>query len=373
MSYTVVQIRNAYGINSIPNFGTATADGTGQTIALVDAGNEPTILSDLDGFDQAMNLSSNSSPTIYQQYGPASSFVNVFNQSGTNITANIADSGSDGVPAEDPTGHWEGEETLDVEWAHAIAPGAKIDIIEVNDDANWATNLLVGDQLAASLPGVSSISNSWGLTEWSGETGYDSSTFVTPSGHTGVTFLTASNDNGANVYPSPPNSPAPSAGNDGYYPATSPNVVAVGGTVLTLNNDAYGSETGWSFPAPTSLVDNGMRRTRRPVRGSPSRADSAALTVSRRAGVPVRQPGRSRSLQRIRAGERRCPQPGRPARATRPMQLTPSMTATRRPARFSGRLLLIRRRLPSARLTAVLSSRNWAFSSQRSTRVAMEP
>jgi hypothetical protein len=139
--------------------------------------------------------------------------VTVFNQSGTNITANIGTSGSNGVPAEDPTGHWEGEETLDVEWAHAIAPGAKIDIIEVNDDASWPANLLAGDALAASLPGVSAISNSWGLTEWSGETAYDASTFVTPSGHTGVTFLTASNDNGANVYPSPPASPPPSVGN----------------------------------------------------------------------------------------------------------------------------------------------------------------
>ena len=91
----------------------------------------------------------------------------------------------------------------------AMAPGARIDIIEVIDDSNWPTNLLTGDALAASLPGVSVISNSWGLTEWRGETAYDSSTFVTPNGHNGVTFLTASNDNGANVYPSPPNDPAP--------------------------------------------------------------------------------------------------------------------------------------------------------------------
>ncbi len=258
MTYTVAQMRAAYGINSIPDFGAATPDGSGQTIALVEAGNEPTIISDLDGFDQAMSMTTApSSPTLYQQYGAASTFVNVYNQSGANITANIANSGSNGVPAEDPTGHWEGEETLDVEWAHAIAPGAKIDIIEVNDDNNWPINLLNGDKLAASLPGVSAISNSWGLTEWSGETAYDSSIFVTPAGHTGVTFLTASNDNGANVYPSPPSNPAPSVGNDGYYPATSPNVVSVGGTQLTLNNDAYGSETAWSYPAPTTTVDNG--------------------------------------------------------------------------------------------------------------------
>ena len=253
MSYTPAQIRAAYGINSIPNFGSATADGSGQTIAVVEAGNDPSIITDLDGFDRAMSLTTTSTQTLYQQYGAASSIVSVYNQSGTNITANIATSGSNGVPAEDPTGHWEGEETLDVEWAHAIAPGAKIDIIEVNDDANWPTNLLAGDAVAARLPGVSAVSNSWGLTDWSGETAYDSSTFVTPSGHTGVTFLTASNDNGANVY----GAFGPSVGGDGYYPATSPNVVSVGGTELTLNNDAYGSETGWSFPAPASTVDNG--------------------------------------------------------------------------------------------------------------------
>ncbi len=257
LSYTAAQMRAAYGLNSIPNFGSAPADGSGQTIGLDEAGNEPTILSDLDGFDEAMSLSTTSSQTLYQQYGPASSFVNVYNQYGVNITANIADSGSNGVPAEDPTGHWESEETMDVEWAHAMAPGAKIDIIEVNDDTNWRTNLLVGDKLAAGLPGVSVISNSWGLTEWSGETAYDSSTFVTPAGHTGVTFLTASNDNGAYVYPSPPSSPAPTVGNFGYYPATSPNVVSVGGTQLTVNNDAYGSETAWSFPTPTTTVDEG--------------------------------------------------------------------------------------------------------------------
>ncbi len=257
VSYTVAQVRAAYGVKSIPDFGFATADGSGQTIALDEAGNDPTVITDLDGFDEAMSLTPDSTQTIYQQYGPASSIVNVFNQAGTNITADLADSGTDGVPAEDPTGHWEAEESLDVEWAHAMAPGAKIDIIEVNDDANWPTNLLAGDALAASLPGVSVVSNSWGLSEWSGETAYDSSTFVTPSGHTGVTFLTASNDNGANVYPSPPSDPAPAVGNDGYYPATSPNVVSVGGSQLTLASNAYSSETAWSFPAPASTVDNG--------------------------------------------------------------------------------------------------------------------
>ena len=46
---------------------------------------------DLDGFDQAMSLTTDSTETLYQQYGPASSFVNVYNQSGANITPEYRD------------------------------------------------------------------------------------------------------------------------------------------------------------------------------------------------------------------------------------------------------------------------------------------
>ena len=189
MSYTVAQIRPAYGIDSIPDFGSATADGSGQTIAIVDAYNDPSIITDLDGFDQAMSLTTQSSQTLYQQYGPASSILTVYNQSGTNITANIATSGSNGVPAADSTGGWEGEETMDVEWAHAIAPGAKIDLIECDGGANF-DGLFAGAATAGGLPGVTAVSMSWIWNEgnWSGSNGsgelaYDSSTFVTPSGH----------------------------------------------------------------------------------------------------------------------------------------------------------------------------------------------
>ncbi len=339
ITYTVAQIRNAYCINNLPDFGSTPADGTGQTIALDEAGNEPTILTDLDGFDQAMSLTTDSTETLYQQYGPASSFVNVYNQYGVNITQYIGTSGSNGVPAEDPTGHWEGEETLDVEWAHAMAPGAKIDIIEVNDDSNWPSNLLAGDKLAASLPGVSAISNSWGLTQWSGYVSDDSSIFVTPSGHTGVTFLTANNDNGANVYPSPPSNPPPSSGNDGYYPATSPNVVSVGGTQLTLNSDAYGSETAWSYPTPSTIIEN----------GSAAYAESGLVALAigrfqrnlqhRRGGkARVRQPGRWPSRPRTPGLEQRFPRRGRPAPRTRPMPRTRSTTGPRHPGRnWNGR------------------------------------
>ena len=246
LSYTVAQIRAAYGINSIADFGSATADGTGQTIAIDDAYNDPTIYSDLNGFDSDMTLTTTSAETLYQLYGSSSSFLTVYNQNGVNITSEIADSGNGVVPSVDPTGSAQGEITLDVEWAHAIAPGAKIDLIETNS----YSSILTGDKIAADLPGVSVVSNSYGLEQSSSDTGYDSSTFVTPSGHTGVTFLAASGDDGAIT-------PGASASDDGYYPAISSNVVAVGGTQLTLDNDGYGSETGWSFETPTSTVDHG--------------------------------------------------------------------------------------------------------------------
>src|SRR5262249_9257380 len=76
------------------------------------------------------------------------------------------------------------------------------------------------------------VSMSWGGNEFWGESSYDS-TFTTPSGHTGVTFVAASGDSGAWSGPS--------------YPATSPNVLAVGGTTLRLHaNSSYRSESGWT-------------------------------------------------------------------------------------------------------------------------------
>jgi subtilase family serine protease len=243
LSYTVSQVRAAYGIDRIPNFGALPADGRGQTIAIVDLFDDPSIFIDADGFDQAMHLTTNSSPTLAQANGPASSWLKVYNQSGKNITARIASPGAKGVPRVDPTGGWEAEETLDVEWAHAIAPGAKIDLIEGNGNGGDAS-LFKSTSAAAKLRGVTVVSMSWGSAEMAGsksrgkaELSDDSRIFVTPRGNPGITFLASSGDFGI----------------PGIYPAYSPNVVAVGGTELITNGDAYGSETGWGFPTPRTL------------------------------------------------------------------------------------------------------------------------
>jgi hypothetical protein len=235
--YTVPQIRGAYGINSIPNFGSAKADGTGQAIALVIPYNDPTIVSDLDDFDQAMSLTFGSTESLYQLYGPASSFFTVYNQTGQNITADLGDSGGNGVPADG----FEIDTTIGVEWSHALAPGAKIDLVEANDET--MSNKFAAVTTAANLPGVSVVVDDDGDPEFSGETSYDSSTFATPPGHTGVTFVGC-------------------AGNQGYgdnqYEQSSPNVIDVGGTQLTLNSnfEGYGSEVAWSYDTPRT-INNG--------------------------------------------------------------------------------------------------------------------
>jgi hypothetical protein len=212
------QVRAAYGVNQI-EVGSVVGNGAGQTIAIVDAFDDPNLLSstnskfdtsDLHQFDLEFGLPD------------PPSFLKLDQNGGTNYpTAATVASG------------WAGEECLDVEWAHAIAPQANIVLIETADDS--AGNLDAGVGTAAELPGVSVVSMSWGNGEDSSET-FQDALFTTPPGHAGVTFLAATGDNGT-----------PAQG----YPAFSPYVVAVGGTTLSLspNNsygDTYSSESAWS-------------------------------------------------------------------------------------------------------------------------------
>ena len=117
--YTPAQIRAAYGINTLGNDADGhPLDGTGQTIAIIVAYDDPNISKDVDGFDQQFGLT-NSGPTLYQQYGAASSFLTVLNQSGKDSP----------LPPTDPAGagyeNWEGEEIMDVEWCMRFRPGRR--------------------------------------------------------------------------------------------------------------------------------------------------------------------------------------------------------------------------------------------------------
>jgi hypothetical protein len=211
---TPAQIQQAYGINAV-QLGGIVGDGSGQTIAIVDAYDDPNIVADLQTFDSQFNLPAPPSFTV------------------------IGQSGSATRPRTDPTGRgnsWAVEISLDVEWAHAVAPKANILLVEASSDSD--SDLFSAVNTAKGYTGVSVVSMSWGTTEFSGETSYDSY-FTTPAGHNGVTFVAASGDNGA--YGS------------GFghtlvadYPSSSPNVLSVGGTSLTVDASGnYISETGW--------------------------------------------------------------------------------------------------------------------------------
>ncbi len=197
---TPAQVMQAYGLNSAqlatPSGATVTGDGTGETIALVEAYHDPTLTTDLATFDAT--------------YGLPSASVSVIDQAG-----NQTDDG------------WAGEESLDVEWAHAIAPGANLVVVEAGSQS--VTDMMAAVNTARNVPGVVAVSMSWGFGEGPGETSYDGE-FTTPAGHTGVTFIAASGDSGSQA--------------GAEWPSASPNVVSVGGT--SLNIDATGSYTSES-------------------------------------------------------------------------------------------------------------------------------
>ena len=216
---TPAQIRTAYGIDSI-SLGSVIGDGTGQTIAIVDFGDAPNFVNSTDPNFQTSDLAK-----FDKQFGlpDPPSFTKV-NQNGVLVV-----SGNPLPPGLQPTTPSQNQETaLDVEWAHAIAPKASIILVEANSFTN--SDAATAFRTAASLPGVSVVSYSAGVPEFPGEVNFDSN-FTTPPGHPNVTFVVATGDNGST----------------GTYPAFSPNVVAVGGTTLSLNPDnSYKSEVGWT-------------------------------------------------------------------------------------------------------------------------------
>ena len=89
---------------------------------------------------------------------------------------------------------WAQEEALDVEWSHVMAPEASIIVVEAASAKT--SDLMNAVNLARKLPGVSVVSMSWGGGEFRGQRNYDPF-FTTPAGHNGVTFVTASGDNGS--------------------------------------------------------------------------------------------------------------------------------------------------------------------------------
>jgi hypothetical protein len=211
---TPAQIRKSYGVGNV-SFGGVTGDGTGQTIAIIDAFDDPSFVSDTNAnysnsdlvrFDSFFTLPN---PPAFKK----------FNASGQQSS----------YPSSGVANGWAGEIALDVEWSHAMAPKATIWLVEAASDSFDDLNTAV--DWARSQPGVSVVTMSYGGDDFSGESSTDSF-FTTPMGHAGVTFFSSSGDTGGVV----------------EYQASSPNVVGVGGTTLNQadSTGTYSSESAWS-------------------------------------------------------------------------------------------------------------------------------
>ncbi|MGH7137220.1 MAG: S53 family peptidase, partial [Pirellulales bacterium] len=208
--YTPQQIRNAYGLDEPVNGNIL--DGTGQTISIIELYDDPYIATELANFDA--------------YYGLPNPNLSVCRQPELNGA---------GMPANGT----EEETALDVEWAHAMAPGANIYLVEGNPDDYGqyppdlasAAAFLHAVSIAVQDPNVSVVSMSYGWTESAfTQYGYQvpDNYFVTPLGHQGITFVAASGDRAAGK-------DYPSIDDSGRFPAESPNVVGVGATVLATD------------------------------------------------------------------------------------------------------------------------------------------
>jgi kumamolisin len=198
----------------VPNFNTPKSHPSGGwgAIALVDAYDNPNAANDLKAFSTHFNL-------------PAASFTKFLANQAWNPAASCA-----GTPPGD-TG-WGVEEDLDIEWAHAMAPSAKIYLVEACS-SNYSDLLIAEDMAAAKVlaAGGGDVSNSWGSGEFSGENGYDSHFLAFQLNLPGITFFASAGDSGLGA----------------AYPSSSPWVVSAGGT--TVNRDVNGnflSESCWS-------------------------------------------------------------------------------------------------------------------------------
>jgi hypothetical protein len=294
-TYTPAQIRAAYGLPTLPgNIASLSAAqaaqfGAGQTIYIVNAHHGPNIVAELAAFNTKFGLPACTTraiaPTASRPLAPPAqrscdfSVVHTTAAGAMTSTAPTYDAG------------WATEIALDVQWAHAIAPLARIVLVEASDAS--VGSLVAAIRLANTLgPGV--VSMSFGGPEGHWTASVDSA-FTAP----GMSYLAATGDSGAQV----------------NWPSVSSNVLAVGGTSLTWTGSGTRSEVGWSgtgggisafVPAPAyqAVTVPGMgslaRRSVADVafNADPSTGQFVATIAPGRASPRRSGPGSSRSPMR---------------------------------------------------------------------------
>lgn len=215
---TPTTIRTAYNFT----YQSGVEDGTGQTIVIVDAYGSPTIQSDLAIFDRTVaNLPDPPSFRVVYSGGTPSINLNNATQLG-----------------------WAEETTLDVEWAHAAAPGANIVLVVANNDQG--NTIQAAQQYAIGIAPQSVLSLSFGVQEAAINSGANNTQLAAAhaiyqqaaSAASNVTVIASAGDFGSTggfTFANP------------QYPASDPYVLGVGGTNLTLfNNGKYRNEAAWN-------------------------------------------------------------------------------------------------------------------------------
>ena len=196
--YSATQIQSAYGLTTA--IGSFVAGS--QTVAIVDAYDDPNAVADLAAYRQYMGLPACDTST------------------GSGCVVKVAQDGTNNYPS--PNTSWSEEISLDLDMVSTVCPTCKILLVEANSAS--MSDLATAVRYATNNAQV--VSNSYGSKEFTGETSYDSSYT-----HAGVVVTASAGDSGYGV----------------QYPAASPSVVAVGGTTLTTaSNPRQWSETVWS-------------------------------------------------------------------------------------------------------------------------------
>jgi subtilase family serine protease len=199
--YGPTDLQSAYNLASA-----AASNGSGETVAIVDAFNDPNAAADLATYRSQFGLSA---CTV------AGGCLTIVSQTGSTTSLPSNDSSSD---------DWSGEVSLDLDMVSATCPLCNIDLVEANSDSDSDLGTAVNE--AVSL-GAEYVSNSYGGSESSSETSEDSQYYD----HPGVVITASAGDSGYGV----------------EYPAASPDVTAVGGTSLSTDSSSRGwTESVWS-------------------------------------------------------------------------------------------------------------------------------
>jgi hypothetical protein len=225
-TYSPAQVRAAYGLPALPAAGSvlnaaqAAQLGAGQTLYVVGARHNPNVAAELAAFNQKFGLPGCTTKVIAVTAALPLAAASASACELSVVYTNTTGSRTATAPAYDSG--WATELALDVQWAHATAPLARIVLIEAPDPS---VNSLLGAVRLANAMGPGVVSMSFGTAE-AGFTAQVDSAFA----GAGMSYLAATGDWGTGV----------------FWPSVSPNVVAVGGTTLTWSGSGTRSETAWS-------------------------------------------------------------------------------------------------------------------------------